>query len=109
MGANFWIDQISAIRTDCGLTADGTDGGWFTTKHTKATKSGMVGVARVPSGATSDMARMIANGRPTEYTKGTDGFGMNPVRKICHPERREGSISAWPATSIQMDPSLRSG
>jgi hypothetical protein len=26
MGANFWIGQISAVRTDCRLTTDGADG-----------------------------------------------------------------------------------
>jgi len=34
---------------------------------------------------------------------------MNFVSKVCHPECNEGSISAWVAGGIQMDPSLRSG
>jgi hypothetical protein len=34
---------------------------------------------------------------------------MNSVRKICHPERSEGSSGALLARNIQMDPSLRSG
>ena len=36
-------------------------------------------------------------------------LGNELVRKVCHPECNEGSISAWPASSIKLDPSLRSG
>ena len=72
MGANFWIDQISAIRTGCRLTTDDSDGhGWrmvYHETHEKHEKR-KGRVARVPSGATSDMARMIANGRPRDRAK----------------------------------------